>query len=125
MANCFEAASWAPTETGPMRAAAIASIANLPFIPPPVLRRLTIFSVAHVLFQQRVMAFGRDCEGTRAARLCKAECTEPGSDIRRNRPRASLEPPQPIKIVRGRVRIHDYSAARHGLRSHASGVPVS
>src|ERR1041385_4670979 len=73
---------------------------------------LAIFGVAHVLFQQRVTAFGCNREFARTIRLCETECTQLGCDIGRNRWRipfrvcGALQLPQPVKIVRSQVRVH-------------------
>src|SRR6266568_7131145 len=74
---------------------------------------LAVFGVAHVLLQQRVTAFGSNCEGARGTRLCETECTELGCNISWNWRRIAfrvcrtLQFPQPVKIVRSQVRVHD------------------
>src|SRR6267378_8382155 len=91
---------------------------------------LAVFGVAHVLLQQRVTAFGCNCEGAGPIRLCETECTELGGNISRNWRRiafrvcGALQFPQPVKIVRSQVRVHDqlqsYVSVTHLMLSNVA-----
>src|SRR5712664_1924791 len=74
---------------------------------------LAVFGVAHVLLQQRITPFACNYEGAGGIRLCETECTELRRNISRNWGRiafricGALQLPQPVKIVRSQVRVHD------------------
>src|SRR5437879_10675212 len=96
---------------------------------------LAVFGVAHVLLQQRVTAFGCNCEGAGPIRLCEPEWTELGGNINRKRRRiafrvcGALQFPQPVKIVRSQIRVHDqlqsYGPVTFLMRSNVMRVTDS